>query len=354
MRNFLVILVFTIAAAVAWVTWRTDTNEPVISVAPGVAAPAVEIEAPPQAPTLSLYAAGSGPAAPSKQNAGPGPEPALSPFAEALRRWRENIASSDNPVDQIVNAVLEQDSARQEELLYNALLLDPYNTLLNYTVLEHCLENSSSTLCGPEYLDMLQQVDGDNAVIQDFKALDAYRNGDYQTALRELAQANNARLTDMYRWQRLNMIADSLTRQGMPKDGEFFAEVLKDSRMHGGPRMAAMYQMCQDQRSDPNWQGTCLGRGLTMSRNAASAVSQDFGYGLAMSIVDDPNKLHNEIALEHQQRRNTYSGLQREMERVIADPQWRISDQQWQQFIEIYSQQGEQAALSYLLQSGGH
>lgn len=280
------------------------------------------------------------------------PKP-TSPGVTQEANWREALRGSDNPTDMLLLALQEGDVLQREALLGQALALDPYNPLLNYAVLEHCTAEMTSALCGPEYLDVLAALDANNGVVADFSAINAYRNGDFSGALASLNHASDAEFSDSFRWQHMSLLGDALIRQGRPIDAGLVTTAMSESLASSGARLGALFQMCQDQRTDSVWQDACAQRGLALSQSGKSWTSQDFGYGMAMSVVDHPDQLHQQLAELRVPQMQANQALSRELERQFDRKDWQLSQRQWHRFIDTYAQEGEQAALRFLVNSVG-
>jgi len=269
---------------------------------------------------------------------------------DELETLREDLASSSDAGDLLVAASLEGDEEKREALLFEALMLDPYNALVNFMVIEHCLITPNSSQCGPHVFDVLESLDANNGAVSDLQAIQAYRNGDVDSALEALSQATSAKVTDDYRWQHIAAIGDSLEKRGMEKDGEFFIKTQRLSAQRSGERMMAMIRMCNEQNTNAQWRDACMGRGVSMSSNALSQSSQMLGYGLAAHSgqSEEPFSQHYRSEMEGKSR-YYYSLLQNVASTVDNSEGWHLTDQQWQDYLNVYANKGETAALEYVL-----
>lgn len=274
-----------------------------------------------------------------------------SPFKQALEDWRQRLVTSGSVEDLMVAATLAAGVESREQLLFEALQLDPDNPLLNYMVIEHCLNAPASSQCGPEIFDALEIMDRNNGAVRDFKAIQAYRDGDVDGALQALYEATSTGVTDDYQWQTMAAVGDSLSRRGIPRNGDYMLEVISVAASSSGKRLAELSRICSEQQTNDQWRAACLGRGTVMSRNGLSLGSELFGYGLAMASATDTQAFLD----EHQEWMNGQRAQFRDLstrfkETVLANDNWQLSDQQWQTYLEIFASDGELAAFKYLVE----
>lgn len=268
---------------------------------------------------------------------------------------KDNLAASQNPEDRLAAAMLEIDSGKRESLLFGALSQDPSNPLLNYLVVEHCLTHPSASQCGSYVLeDNLKQLDIRNGVVDDLSAIQSYQNGNLDNALNSLKAAGRDKLSDDYRWQKMEVLDDAFLRQGEERTAGFVQKVVQLSESTQSRRMPELIRMCQDQRSDPTWQEACVARGVSLSQHSLSFGGKMFGYGLAMASGDQPKQLVDtyEQSLQKESRK-LLEMKQVYAHRVRSDNDWRLSDEQWQRYLSIYADSGELAALTYLVGVNG-
>lgn len=264
---------------------------------------------------------------------------------------KDNLALSQNPEDRLAAAMLEIDSNKRESLLFSALSQDPSNALLNYLVVEHCLTYPSASACGSYALeDNLKQLDIRNGVVDDLSAIQRYRNGNLEGALDSLKAAGRDKLSDDYRWQKMQALDDAFLRQGEERTAGFVQKVVQLSEATQSRRMPELIHMCQDQRSDPLWQEACVARGVSLSQHSLSVGGKMFGYGLAMASGEQPQQMVDTFGQSLQKETRKLQEMEQVYaHRVRSDADWRLSDEQWQHYLTVYADAGELAALTYLV-----
>lgn len=256
----------------------------------------------------------------------------------------------DPATDAILLALHARDLNQREIYLQQGLQQDPFNPVLNMALLEHCIAQIGSTLCDTQALETLLTLESENGLTADFAAIQAYQNGDYQASLAALEKAAKSSVTDTYEWRLMDMVAEVLTREERPLDNQFMIDVMREAESRSSVRMGALFQMCQDQRTDSVWQSACARRGYALSENANSLGQQDFGLGLAMSIADDPESLYRSLLQERNARlAHTSEIVQRFDAEVLENSDWRMSAAQWRSFLDIFAREGQVAAYQFML-----
>ncbi|SMF60901.1 hypothetical protein SAMN02745866_03899 [Alteromonadaceae bacterium Bs31] len=274
------------------------------------------------------------------------PEPRVS----LIEQWREEMLSSGSAEDLLVLASLEGDEDLREQLLFEALMLDPQNTLVNFMVIEHCLAKPNSTHCGPHVFDVLAEMDGNNGLVRDFKAVQAYRDGDVDAALVSLGESLSTKVADDYQWQHISAVGDALTERGAERDGKFIEEVLSATSARKSERMSEMMRMCQEQMSNSLWRDICFGRGLALSRTGLSMTTQMLGHSMVVHSSAGSEDLRKHYMNQMLGKSNEYHSLSNSLsDRVVNNENWKLSDQQWQEYLSTYSERGEMEALKYLI-----
>ncbi|WP_185234701.1 hypothetical protein [Teredinibacter franksiae] len=261
----------------------------------------------------------------------------------------EPVPEPESAEEFLLNISLEDDIEKRQALLFEALLLDPYNPLLNFLVIEHCLGYINSSQCGPEIFNALELLDAENAAVKDLKAVHAYQNGDVDGALEALKESLDMEVTDDYRWQRMDGISQVLSERGEIKDAAFIQKVLRLSSTREGLRFDGLNTMCREQQTNSDWRQLCLQRGTAMSKNSLSQNSKYVGYAIAASLSDNPEAEKNIIAGLNNQS-EYIQGLNKQFDDITErNPDWQFSDREWEGYLRVYARDGEISATSYLL-----
>lgn len=275
--------------------------------------------------------------------------PAADLHTGAKAGWWQAL-DPERATDAILLALHASDLNQREIYLLQGLQLDPFNPVLNMALLEHCIAQIGSTLCDTQALEILVTLDSENGLSADFAAIQAYQNGDYQSSLAALEKAAQSSITDTYEWRLMDMVGEVLTREERPLDHQFMIDVMREAESRSSVRMGALFQMCQDQRTDSIWQVACARRGLSLNENANALGQQDFGLGLAMSIADDSESLYRSLLQEREVRlARTSEVVQRFDAEVLENSDWRMSAAQWRSFLDIFAREGQVAAYQFLL-----
>ncbi len=290
----------------------------------------------------------------SPQNTVAAPEPTeqAAEREPLLDQWREELSSSGNAEDLLVVATLERDPDAYEALLFEALLLDPQNTLVNFMVIEHCLSSPNSTQCGPHVFDVLDDLDSNNGMVRDFKAIQTYRDGDVDTALVSLGEALSTKVADDYQWQHMAAVGEALSQRGQNRNGDFVKAVFQATAARSGERMSEMMRMCQEQSSNAMWRDICFGRGLALSKTGLSMSSQMLGYSMVVNSSASSEGLRDHYMDQMIDKGREYHKLTKALKLDLSNPDWQMSGQQWQHYVSIYANSGELEALKYLSSIG--
>ncbi|UTF60451.1 hypothetical protein [Gilvimarinus sp. DA14] len=252
-------------------------------------------------------------------------------------------------------------SARPNEMLALMLMRIPDSSeevarlreLINQTsekALALCLLAQSSVEDAPvitsQELEMLKSLAPDNAVVDDILAEHAYRSGDFSQALEHFQNAGNAPSNNAYQAKYIEMIGDVyLDRYGY-LTGDEFTDILGVSAAQTVPGLRFVHQVCYANALDAAWHSACAKRADVLFRQGETLVERAVGAGLALDF-DDTNAARYSEQIQRDQLE--FMELSEALNEKITVSGGMINRELWQEYIALYEQERQLAALRFLV-----
>ena len=283
--------------------------------------------------------------------------------------WHEMQAllrESDNANDLLIAALFSQSSGAMgvtnlnlaEELLLKALELEPDNLLVNHQIHRFCSQHDRYSICGLPYLNNIERLDPDNGHMLIQLATAYYDNGDLANALRLMQAAGSATSSSSYYAKYLKAVDESYAQH--LNTGErglqqltFYVGVVASLSISGYNKLV---DICRERIDavDNGWEKACRASANTLSEYGLTDLDRAFGYRLKHvyggytqeeieSIMRD---YYNERIMASQQQYVTFTP-----EFYASNPNPKIPDAMWEEFITTFQEQGEHQAMLFLDQS---
>lgn len=263
-------------------------------------------------------------------------------FEDELTQY---LADSANPNEMLALMLMRipsnsEEVARLRELIHQT----SEKALALYLLAQSSVEGAP--VITPQELEMLKSLAPDNAVVDDVLAEHAYGSGDASQALEHFQNAANATSNNAYQVKYLEMIGDVyLDRHGYLTGNEF-REILGISAAQTVPGLSFVHKACYENALDATWQSACAKRADVLFRQGETLVDRAVGARLALDFGDTDAARYSEYI---QRGQSELVALSEALNEKITVSGGIINRELWQEYIALYEQEGQLAALRFLV-----
>lgn len=195
-------------------------------------------------------------------------------------------------------------------------------------------------------LKALKAAAPDNAVVDDLLAQRAYDNGDTEQALYHLQQGGGATASNSYQIKYLDLIGKVYLDRNGYLTAEDFADIVGLSAAYTVPNLFFLTQACRENANQTAWVKACGARAGTLFDYGETALDRAVGARLAIEYLPGEVAIYNDYS---EQRQAALITLEAELEEKLTTSGTMIAPQAWRNYLTIYAEQGEVAAMRYLV-----
>lgn len=195
-------------------------------------------------------------------------------------------------------------------------------------------------------LEALKSLDPDNAVVDDFLAEHAYRAGDTEKALEHFQNAGQATQNNAYQAKYLDLIGDVYLRRNGYLTVTEYVDIVGFRAAQPVPNVGFASEVCRDNADNNDWQSACAARGTVMFNHGETLFDRAVGAQLVARYAQGKTGRYRDNI---KQDEATLMALSEQLESKFTTSGTMIDRAVWQEYIAIYEQEGELAALQYLV-----
>ncbi len=261
------------------------------------------------------------------------------------------IRGSDDYGDLLLRALLRFptiDVGEQEDLLLRAYSSQPEHLLLNYHMLEFCVENSNSTVCSLPFVETLLRSNGDSQDLLIAVAGYLYAAGDVEAAYRLIVKAGTTDNAEIY-LRHLEAFDESRRRHGIPRNLATLAEIIGLAAGVGLPYYSRLLEICGEQSDSGSqkWRRACSSLSENLATNGKTILDQRIGVEIRPRYSDLPERELAAIKQRADDKFDAFIESQAEFGSHVEESgkmQALIPDNIWQRYLDVYREEGEIAA----------
>ncbi|MDO3382023.1 hypothetical protein [Gilvimarinus algae] len=264
------------------------------------------------------------------------------------------LEPSADPEDQLLLLAIRGPSGASVRQLRELLAYTSRRAMVLYLIAQ--AEQDGQPLATEQELAALKVADPNNALVDDLLAERAYRKGNAEQALHHLQNAADAPANRSYLVETLEMLGSALLRRNGYLTAGDFAEIMGYASAYPISHLHEISQLCRDNSGARDWRQTCAARGKALVSHGETLLDTAVGAELAATYAEGwgsgEQGSESQVApwtQYSQQAQSTLLNLGQQLEEKMSRSGVVLNSQDWQGYIEVYKEQGEVAALAYLV-----
>ena len=280
-------------------------------------------------------------------------DPALPNNVDA---WKQHIKAGNTVEDLLAATLLTNATAKEkEDYLLRAYTLDPANSLINFKILETCLDDPTLTICSLPYLSTLIDNGMSDPITLFSIAAAYYQNGDISRARQFIEQASKAESEYLHSIATIKALDQSATKFGLDRSLSLLLNYENQAFQSAKGTASHIHQICLEQNtmSVTNWRLSCT----SAIRNIGNDVSDFFKMSIAYGKYFAPFGLtEDDFGAKYTENKRRYIE-QLELRYLLQQQVYnkygkdaKLSSELWQAYLDVYEERGGDQAKQFLLE----